>query len=73
MSGCFGAQCSLALTRGEEMEQVVSRLCGDHSAFLCPFTDSGIVKVLDVGQIDPSDPFCQTVIDMQRTDSVTAL
>lgn len=62
MSGCFGSVlvqcCTVAPTRREELEQVVSRLCGICNDFLCLFPDCEVVQVLDAGHIDANDPFC---------------
>ena len=59
MSGGFGEQRSVAPTRGEELEKVVSRVRGVCSDLSCPFPDSGCVQVLDGGQVGTDDLSCR--------------
>lgn len=57
-SACFGLQCSVTPTRGEELEQVVTRLwwiCRDASG---RFPDSGLVQDLERGHAGSDDSLC---------------
>ncbi len=50
VSGCFGAQCSVAPVRGQQFKERVSWMWGVQSDFLSPFLYSGGVKLLEAGQ-----------------------
>ncbi len=50
VSGCFGAQCSVALAKGQQLKERVSWVLGVQSDFLSPFPHSGGVKFLEAGQ-----------------------
>ena len=51
MSVSFGVQCSIAPARGEELEQIVSRVRWIFDDLSCPFFHSGGVQFLYGGQI----------------------
>ncbi len=50
VSGCFGAQCSVAPARGQQFNERVSRVWGVQSDRLTPFPHSGGVQFLEAGQ-----------------------
>ncbi len=56
VSGCFCAQWSVALARGQQFKERVSWMWGVQSNFLSPFPHSGGVKFLEVGQRGTDNP-----------------
>ncbi len=50
VSGCFGAQCSVAPARGQQFKEKVSWVWDVQSDRLSPFPHSGGVKFLEAGQ-----------------------
>ena len=59
VSGGFGVQRSVAPARGEELEQIMSRVWEVCNDFPCPFPGSGGVQVLDGGEVGTNNHFCR--------------
>ncbi len=53
VSGCFGAQWSVASARGNSSKREWAGVWGVQSDFLSPFPHSGDIKILEVGRGPP--------------------